>query len=84
MPALQGDFVVRSEALLHPGLEAPVARIGDWSMRRLLQPLRQPLPVSDLLSAWRADCGEAAAVRLLAQLWRQGIVVPAAAGSSSA
>jgi flavin-dependent dehydrogenase len=85
VPSLEGDFVVLGEALSHPALDAPVARIGRWPMRRVLGPLlRRPVQVGELLSAWHADCGEAAAIQLLAQLWRQGIVVPAAAGWSSA
>ena len=79
VPALRGDDIVRVEALLHPALESPIACIGDWPISRLLRPLHGAMPVSELLRAWRTQCGDAAAVQLLSQLWRQGIVVPAAA-----
>jgi 2-polyprenyl-6-methoxyphenol hydroxylase-like FAD-dependent oxidoreductase len=78
-PALEGDFVVQAEALHHPALDGPVSQAGALSMPRLLQRLREPLPVSDLLRGWRHDCGESGAVQLFSQLWRQGVVVPASA-----
>ncbi|MEW6705444.1 MAG: FAD-dependent oxidoreductase [Pseudomonadota bacterium] len=81
--ALQGDFIEPTEALVHPALEAPVSFVGGLPIGRVLHPLRNALPVSALLSAWRADWGDEGAAQLLTRLWRQGIVVPASWGSSS-
>jgi flavin-dependent dehydrogenase len=80
-PTLQGQFIVEAQALLHPGLDAPVSFIGVTSAAELLRPLARPLPVHALLGAWSAACGDSAAVQLLATLWRQGVVAAAAAAS---
>lgn len=78
-PAIEGDFVVQAEALHHPALDSPVSHVGALPVARLLQPLRGSSVVGALLQQWRSDCGEAGAVQLFAQWWRQGVVVPAVA-----
>jgi hypothetical protein len=82
--ALDGDFVVNTEALHHPALDVPMSHFGPLPAAQVLQPLRAPLRVGELLQCWRRLGGETAAVQLFAQLWRQRVVVASTGAATGA
>ena len=79
VPALDGAFIIDAQAVVHPGLEAPVSFIDGIPVANLLAPLQAAPTVRELLQIWRNDHGDTRAVSLLASLWRQGIVAAAPA-----
>lgn len=71
-------FVFEAEALCHPALDSPLAFIGGRPAADWLDAARQPVSVAELLGRWREAAGDEKAVALLASLWRQGVLAPAA------
>jgi hypothetical protein len=52
-PCIVGRLVAMKSALRHPGLERPVAFLGDWEVAALLQPLHRDMTVRGLMDAWQ-------------------------------
>jgi flavin-dependent dehydrogenase len=52
-PCIVGSLVAMKSALRHPGLERPVAFLGDWEVAALLEPLHRGMTIRGLMDAWQ-------------------------------
>jgi hypothetical protein len=74
-PCMDGDFIVKRPALVHPGLARPTAFLGDVAIAPLLEYLRTPLTVDETLSAWSQRTHGNHTVEILGWLWDNGVIV---------
>jgi hypothetical protein len=74
-PCMEGDFIVRRPALVHPGLARPMAFLGDVAVAPLLEYLRMPLMVDEILRAWSQRTHGNHTVEILGWLWDNGVIV---------
>jgi flavin-dependent dehydrogenase len=75
-PCLGAEFVEVQRALVHPGLDGPVAYLE----RQALAPLLSVLPVQarlmDIVAGWAPSLPPAAGLAIAAWLRRKGVLVP--------
>lgn len=75
MPCMDGDFIVKRPALVHPGLARPTAFLGDVAIAPLLEYLRTPLTVDETLRAWSQRTHGNHTVEILGWFWDNGVIV---------
>ena len=74
-PCMEGDFIVKRPALVHPGLARPMAFLGDVAVAPLLEYLRTPLTIDETLRAWSQRTHDNHTVEILGWLWDNGMIV---------
>lgn len=72
---LDGALIRRGRAVSHPDLDAPVAFLGGVALAPLLDAARFPVREPDLLAAWSAQVGPAAAGSVLGWMRSTGLLV---------
>jgi len=77
MPVIEGDVISRRAALLHPGLEQPIAWLDGIELAAALAMIDAPRRAADILSDWSGQMRPDSAERLLGWMIRRGILVGA-------
>jgi flavin-dependent dehydrogenase len=74
-PCMDGDFIVKRPALVHPGLARPTVFLRDIAIAPLLEYLRTPITVDETLRAWSQRTHGNHSVEILGWLWDNGVIV---------
>jgi flavin-dependent dehydrogenase len=78
LPCILGDFIALRWALVHSGIERPVAFLGGIEVVPLLRGVRSGTTLSDLVRKWSAFVAEPAAAAMARFLVDRGVLVPGA------
>ena len=75
LPCIEDDFVVLKSALRHPGLETPVAFLGDHALAPLIRRVRPGSTPLQIAQAWSDDMPLKSALSIAIWLLNAGILV---------
>ncbi|UVK35727.1 FAD-dependent monooxygenase (plasmid) [Mesorhizobium sp. AR10] len=76
-PVLCDELIERHPALTHPGLQRPIAFVGNTPVGALLRGLPRTATASQLAERWSAALGRHAAARFVNLLWDRAVLVTA-------
>ena len=74
-PCVAGDFVRSVPALVHPGIERPVAYLGEVEVSRLLGSLPEGGTTAEIVRAWAPGVPPREGFELVSWLYRAGVLV---------
>lgn len=74
-PCLDADFVVARRAIAHPGLDGPVAYLGEQELAPLLDGLPAGLTAFELARAWQARLPPRAGLAAAAWMVERGLLL---------
>jgi flavin-dependent dehydrogenase len=74
-PCLDADFVVARRAIAHPGLDGPVAYLGEQELAPLLDGLPAGLTAFELARAWQARLPPRAGLATAAWMVERGLLL---------
>jgi flavin-dependent dehydrogenase len=77
-PCVTGDFVRSVPALVHPGIERPVAYFGEVEVSRLLGSLPEGGTTAEIVRAWAPRVPPREGFELVSWLYHAGVLVNAA------
>jgi hypothetical protein len=75
MPRVEGDFILAGSAVEHPSLARPLAYLDGIDVPDLLAGFASSERACDVVARWRCKMPAAQAVRVLAELFRLGVLV---------
>jgi hypothetical protein len=75
IPCMDGDFIVKRQAVASPGRVQPMIFLGDVAVAPLLECLRTPLTVQETLSVWSQKIHGNQIEGVLSWLWENGVIV---------
>jgi len=76
VPCLERNFVVKREAVVHPGLR-PTVFVNEVEIAPLLESFRAPITVKEVRSFWSGRINAPKMDRLLRWAWTRGLIVEA-------
>jgi len=80
LPCIDGEFVAVKPALRHPGLDSPVAYLGNWELAPLLRQLPAGMTPLEIARSWSSRIPLSAGLAIAGWLLGKGILVQRAAG----
>jgi flavin-dependent dehydrogenase len=80
LPCIEGEFVSVKPALHHPGLDGPVAYLGDWELAPLLRQLPAGMTPLQIARWWSSRVPLSSGLAIAGWLLGKGVLVQQAVG----
>ena len=75
IPCLEGDVIVKRQAVSHPSRLRPTVFLGGIAIAPLVEYLRAPLTVQETLRVWSQTMHRSRVEGVLSWLWENGVIV---------
>jgi len=83
IPCIDGDFIAVKQAVSHPRLDEPIAYVGGWELRPLLDDVRSGMTPLDIARAWTDRVPLRSALQIAAWMLEHGLLARAVSSEAA-